>query len=251
MKAYNEVISLGYNCEISFRIRDYYGKLCSWPFSWSYILDRDVFLEALDNLDEIFQGEVYVCRDPRVNSMIECGKYHICFHPRGEYVAADGSIPEETLEAAISELRNRVAHLVDKFKRALKDPAKNYVFFIGLTDNGKSDDEEFIIKLENKLNQLCPAQNYIVVAVVPQKRYREELSLLNSEHVKIRVIKDFGKQKCNDISTDARGWGKIFYEFLGRERIHSYYKNLAKHRRKRVIAAVKKRAARLVIGNRS
>lgn len=246
MKKCNEVISLGYNCEISFRIRDYYGELCSWPFSWSYILDRDTFLEALDNMEEIFQENVKVCLDPRVNSMIECEKYHICFHPRGSYVAQDGSIPDETFDEAVAELRQRVLHLVKKFKSSLLDRTKNYIFFIGLTDNGKTDDKEFIINLENKLDVLCPNKNYKLVVVVPDNRYKKELEELNSESIKIRRIKKFGKQKCNDISTDAIGWGKIFKEFLGAEGIHMYYQRLEKHRIERVIGAIKKRMQQLI-----
>lgn len=241
MKAYDEVISLGYNCEISFRIRDYYGRLCSWPFSWTYILDRDSFIMALNNLDAIFQGEVCVCQDPRVNSMIECGKYHICFHPRGEYVASDGSIPVETYPEAVGELRQRVSYLVEKFKAAVSDKNKNYVFFVGLTDNGKTSDKEFIINLEKALNRLCQNKNYTLVVVVPRKRYSKELELLNTNKVKIRKIRKFGTQKCNDISTDMFGWGRIFREFLGKDNIWSFYYRLQKHRLERITSAVKKR----------
>lgn len=246
MKKYDEVISLGYNCEISFRIRDYYGKLCSWPFSWTYILDRDAFLDALDNMDEIFQGEVYVSKDARVNSMIECGKYHICFHPRGEYVAEDGSIKQETFVEAVDELQQRISYLVKKFKEALQNTSKQYIFFIGLTDNGKTDDIEFLISLKSKLNKLCPSGNYELVAVVAKNRFDEKLKKFDEERIKIRTIKSFGKQKCNDISTDAKGWGKIFSEFLGRDYIQMYYWRLEKHRVERTLMAVKKRIKRFI-----
>lgn len=246
MKSYDEVISLGYNCEISFRIRDYYGKLCSWPFSWTYILDRDAFISALNNLDEVFQGEVHICQDDRVNSMIECDKYHICFHPRGEYVSIDGTIPIAIFPQAVAELRQRVKYLVEKFETAMSDGEKNYIFFIGLTDNGKTCDKEFIVNLENALNHICLKQNYTLVVVVPKKRYSKELEQLNTDKVKIRTIKYFGKQKCNDISTDMFGWGRIFREFLGDDNIWSFYRRINSHRLKRIISAIGRRIVRIM-----
>ncbi|MGN0437490.1 MAG: hypothetical protein ACI4F4_03130 [Lachnospiraceae bacterium] len=241
MKAYDEVISLGYNCEISFRIRDYYGKLYSFPFSWSYILDRDEFLKALDNLEQIFQGEVHVCKDNRVNSMIECDKYHICFHPRSEFVADDGTIPEETFDKAVEELRTRVMYLVKKFKVGLKDPNKQFVFLVGITDNGKTSDYDFLFELKSKLDILCPAQNYVLVAVIPENRLTTELKLINDERIKIRKIRRFGTQKCNDISTDMFGWGRIFKEFLGKENLGWFFYRLNKHRVERILQAVCRR----------
>ncbi|MCI6997560.1 MAG: hypothetical protein MR936_12430 [Eubacterium sp.] len=241
MKNYDEVISLGYNCEISFRIRDYYGKLCSWPFSWTYILDRDAFLDALSDLEQIFQGKVHVCQDNRVNSMIECDKYHICFHPRSEFVAADGTIPDTTLQDAISELRERVLYLTKKFESALKNTEKQFIFFVGLTNNGKTTDYDFLIKLKSKLDLLCPAKNYILVAVVQKNKYTADLEQLKDDNIKIRTIKKFGKQRCNDISTDMLGWGKLFKEFLGKENLNGFYIRLTVHRLKRIFNAILKR----------
>ena len=44
------IVSLGYNCEISFRIEDYYGKLDSYLFSWSFEDSRKGFIKALEKL---------------------------------------------------------------------------------------------------------------------------------------------------------------------------------------------------------
>lgn len=237
---FDEVVSLGYNCEVSFRIENALGELNSMPFSWAYILDRDLFLEALENPKEIFQNEVSVCRDPRVNTMIQCDKYKICFHPRAEYVDADGTIIENTFREACDELRSRVAHLTDKFEKLLQSE-KRTLFLVGVTENGKTTDAEFIKKLYQYLCAKYVSKNFLLVAVIPKKRMNKELFSLESDRLKIRTIKRFGTQRCNDISTDASGWSKIFGEFLGKEYKKSFLKNLGKHRRERIFAAIKKR----------
>ena len=51
---FQNIVSLGYNCEVSFRIEDFtHEKINSYPFSWSYISDHKKFLEALQNLDDV------------------------------------------------------------------------------------------------------------------------------------------------------------------------------------------------------
>ena len=154
---------------------------------------------------------------------------------------ADGSIPLETFPEAVRELRERISHLVEKFEEALLNKDKNYLFFIGLTDNGKTSDKDFVINLENTLNRLCPNKNYTLVIIVPRKRYSEELEALNTDNVKVRRIRKFGTQRCNDISTDMFGWAKIFREFLGQDDVWSFYFRLQQHRLKRIVNAVKKR----------
>ena len=47
------LVSLGYNCEVSFRLEDYYGKLDSYLFSWSFEDSRSGFIKALENMEDV------------------------------------------------------------------------------------------------------------------------------------------------------------------------------------------------------
>ena len=53
IKGFDHIVSLGYNCEVSFRIEDYQQeKLDSYPLSWAYVKDQDDLTNALEHLDE-------------------------------------------------------------------------------------------------------------------------------------------------------------------------------------------------------
>jgi hypothetical protein len=77
---FDEVTSLGYNCEVGFRIQDYFGLMDSYPYSWAYCLDRKLFLESLDNLDDILTGDITLMP----SGMFRCEKYQISFHASKE-----------------------------------------------------------------------------------------------------------------------------------------------------------------------
>ena len=72
------IISLGYNCEISFRIRDYYGKLDSTIYSWCYIKNCKDFLKSLDDPNCLVDDEKYL----NSNGMYQCRNYDILFHTK-------------------------------------------------------------------------------------------------------------------------------------------------------------------------
>ena len=242
MDRFDEVVSLGYNCEISFRLENCFGKINSWPFSWSYILDRELFIEALNHLEEIFQDSVSICKDPRVNAMVQCDKYKICFHPRGQYVDENGHVIEEKFfPEGESELKSRVKHLISKFIQLQKDKNKRTLLICGVEDDGKDDTIEFIKKLDKTIHALFDSNNYILLIVLPKHKYNNEIKGLESKQLKIRKIRSFGVQKCNDISTDMHGWGRIFLEFLGVKYSFAFYNRLTKHRIVRIYGAIKKR----------
>ena len=51
---YDVVAGLGYNCEISFRLENFYGHINAFPFSWSYVLEREYFPKVLENIELLF-----------------------------------------------------------------------------------------------------------------------------------------------------------------------------------------------------
>lgn len=232
----DEIISLGYNCEISFRIENYLGTLNSFPFSWTYVLDRKLFVEALNDIDHIHDGDNEFCTDPRVNSMICYNKYKLCFHPRGEYCNPNGTIIENKYNEAIEELNSRIDHLVYKFKEILNSN-KKILFIVSVTNNGEMPDNEYILGIFNSLNKLSKNKDFILVAVLQKKELKKDLKNIENERLKIRTVKKFGTQRCNDIFTDSIGWYKIFSEFY-KEKHLSYFFRLTSHRILRCFGAL-------------
>ena len=67
----------------------------SYPYSWAYCLDRKLFLESLDNLDDILTGDITLMP----SGMFRCEKYQISFHASKEKDAlfVDGKPNEEVV----------------------------------------------------------------------------------------------------------------------------------------------------------
>jgi len=150
---FDKIVSLGYNCEVSFLIEDYWGVLDSYPFSWGYVKDREAFIWSLDHMDTILEGEIwfepwacmYLCR----NSMIS-------FHPRmraDELMHEDGSENIENRKKAIAELRSRISYLSGKM-RELFAGTESVLFLAKVKSEGKDADAAYIKGLYETIKRL-------------------------------------------------------------------------------------------------
>lgn len=55
------IVSLGMNCEVSSRLQFYYGKISSYPFSWSKINDKELLVDCLDNdFKDLLTGDISI-----------------------------------------------------------------------------------------------------------------------------------------------------------------------------------------------
>ncbi len=58
---FDNIISLGYNCEVSYRINDFAHKpIDAYPFSWAYTLDPSLFAKCLWHLDDLLKGDIEI-----------------------------------------------------------------------------------------------------------------------------------------------------------------------------------------------
>ena len=89
---FENIVSLGYNCEVSFRIEDFTGEgIDSYPFSWAYVNDSEHFITCLWELDGLLSGKIEVLPW----GMFLDKKYQIAFHGKGdakELFNVDGSL---------------------------------------------------------------------------------------------------------------------------------------------------------------
>ena len=98
------------NCEVSFQIEKYLGKIDASLFSWAFIENEELFLDALNNIDNIFSDKIS-CAE-QTEDMFWCEQYRIAFHGRTNkklMLDDNNNIINETLyDECISELRNRI-----------------------------------------------------------------------------------------------------------------------------------------------
>lgn len=222
---FDKIVSLGYNCEVSFLIEDYWGEVDSYPFSWGYVKNREAFVWCLDHMDEILQGEIwfepwacmYLCR----NSMIS-------FHPKmsaEKLMNEDGSENMENRKKAIAELRSRTAYLVSKLRK-LFTGIENVLFLAKVKSEGRDADVVYIHNLHETIERLKIAGGgYKLVLVFEKACECKEFQKLEDKNLAIRYVNRFADDGKTDTDSDWDGWLRIFQEFDVRD-TEQYYKRI-------------------------
>lgn len=224
MEKFDEIISLGYNCEVSFRIEDFFGKINPMPFSWSYILDRSKFPEVLRNCTTILSRGESLCED----HMVKCNLYDIKFHPRYSILPQFGAYTEEQYQSAVNELRDRVAHLTEKFV-TLCHSDKQTLFVMKVEDYGNEENVSYVRAVVDALNEVYISQNFMLAVFMQTTGITQELKNLESNRLKIFGLKKFAPKKHTNTMGDVKGWYRAFCE-LTREKEKKYFRRVNKRR---------------------
>lgn len=232
---YDVVASLGYNCEISFRLENFFEHINAMPFSWSYVLERDSFPAVLENIDPLFAGEVRLLED----HMILCENTNIKFHPRYEILLKNGSVTEESLAEATEELKSRVAHLKNKYKELLTGN-KNTLFLLKVENKGEESNVNYIRAVTEALRKTYCAGTFTLAVLIEKEAFTPAIQQLEEEQIRIRVLKGFAPRKHTDIAGDVKGWYRILKELTG-EAGKGYWKRLWEKRAEWFLAVLKKK----------
>lgn len=208
MEKYNKIVGLGYNCEISFRIKNAFGALDAQLFSWAYVSDRDKFVEALYDPKRIYSGDLTLTAD----NMFECNVTGIRFHPRHDVLEDDSRESTEKMEWCKNELKQRVEHLKEKHT-SLMNGNNRTLFLMKILPTNEADDISFIQAVYEALKKMYLSGTYTLVIILPKKGLKDSIKQLENDILKIRTLKWFPAQKHTDIASDSRGWLKIFWEF--------------------------------------
>lgn len=118
-RKFDVYVSLGYNCEVSFRIRDFLNSpIDSYPFSWCYVTRPERLGECLENMDDILKHKTKLLPW----GMILDEKYGLSFHIKvlKSRLLQDGQDNKEIYQEALLELQSRFRHLIFKFRELLK-----------------------------------------------------------------------------------------------------------------------------------
>lgn len=217
------IMSLGYNCEVSFRIEDYFGMLDSYLYSWSFEENRDNFLLSLQSIDDVFMNDVQLQPD----HMFRDERYKIKFHPRYDILPKTGEVSKEVYDMGLQELTNRISHLKLKTVNVLKGK-KPIVFLIKIADLGEEDNIAYILRLFEILKENVIA-SFTLIAVLEKKAATKELMKIQNEQLQIRILKKFAPINHTDIMGDIKGWYRILKEFTYADS-KQYYRNLRKRR---------------------
>ena len=204
-RKYDHIVSLGNNCEFSFQFFTNYGFVDANMFSWVYVGDWEKMREAVADVDGIFSEGI-----SGPDWMYICNKYDIKFHGRAsnrELFDENGKPVEAVVESDKAELRERVEHLKEKFKKVLNtDESKLYV----LKD---PKDTDFVLRMKATLDKVV-RNGYDFLVVVTRDELQRYEGLVN-EHIFVRAVEKFSPvaHVTSKKKADMRGWKKILREF--------------------------------------
>ena len=124
---FDHIISLGYNCETSFKALKYFRFEEAGLFNWSYSHSINELINALNNFDSICTGDFEY-----PNPLWECKNTHIRFHGKANIqLYMEQPVSEEIIESDRKELVERMAYLKEKFLNFIRnDSSKLFVYKI-------------------------------------------------------------------------------------------------------------------------
>lgn len=211
---FDTIVSLGFNCEVSFRIQDHLnGHLDSYPFSWCYLYGNANLPRVMDHLDSLLSGDIVL----QGNGMLRCETCHMAFHGRAQIDQlrlADGSVNTPVYDRTVDELKSRLKHLSKKFQNLLQGE-KTTLF---LSKNAKIalnpvQAREDIAELSVWLESHYKGGRYLLVIVVEEPYLTRDLKRMENDHLTFRTVKQFAKEGKAQSGGDHQGWERILQEF--------------------------------------
>lgn len=218
-----KIISLGYNCEVSFQIEKYVENWDASLFSWAYVSNDLKFLDAMKNIEDVFKHDI-LFHMPTPDMWCDV-KYDIKFHGRAHkdtMFDSEGNLIDNVVyDECLEELRSRLEHLKEKFLNSL-DSDDEKIFIRKLRITPKQNDSEvleFIQNLNDILNSKVKGSRYKLYIVLEKEYYKPEWQSIESDHLFIRTVDYFAPDGDTKEGADHESWKVIFDEILKQKTI--------------------------------
>lgn len=204
---YDYIFSLGYNCEIGFRLVRYFKFEESSIFNWAGVNSMDILLDALKNFDDI--GKKGFAPPP---PLWFCKASNIFFH--GKTPVEDLLNNPELMQHDLEDLTSRLAYLKEKFLRILRSDSRK-LYIRKIAHNDINDD---ILQKISTLKQIMlelGGRNFDIL-IVTEEKDREFFK--DAEGFIFRTVTQFPPDTyAVDNSFFNNGWNEIFDEFYVRK----------------------------------
>lgn len=199
MKKYGHIISLGYNCEVSFQFFLKYHFVESSLFAWVNCQDCSHMIEALKNLDRLtskgFKADGFMYCDLATG---------IAFHAKEDKGESDKEKQQE--------LKSRILHLKEKFLKTASDGKENlYIFKYPSREKNEQKVQQDILTLYRTLTQ--KVKNDFDLLIIFEKAAYPSLHI-NHAHIYIERVGYFTPDNAVTAPPyDQKAWGKIFSKY--------------------------------------
>lgn len=205
---YGHIISLGYNCEVSFQFFKKYRFTESSLFAWCACPNIETMRAAIDNLETVGAGKI-----KPASPMWRCQNTKISFHGKGRRSMWDNPT-QEFFDNDLKELKSRLAHLRQKFATTGQDGKKNlYIYKCSPVDVVSSDIILKINELYKTISNRC--QNPFDLLIILEKNILPDIEQkIDNPHIFVRRVKFFtDPAHVTSKPYDQRSWRRIFSEF--------------------------------------
>ena len=196
-ECFDRIVSLGYNCEVSFRIRDYLDRpIDSYPLSWSYILDQSLMPQILDAMynRQLTEGQFRIQENGMVFYPGIQSAFHLK-HKKQQKTPADEKKPYAVRDE-IEELKSRMLHLQNKYIQLLNGD-ESVLFVVKVQDRdlsgGFTEEQicENIRQIESHLGERKKNGQYRILAVLRERSLTKQIESISGENLVIDAVPCF------------------------------------------------------------
>lgn len=207
---FNNIISLGVNCENTFVIQDLFGNIDSTLFTWAFIEDPFMLSEYIANPDILFTDGMTLTP----SKMFRCNRTRFVFHSRMQkedhIFDADEELPIDTLKEAEGEVHSRVEHLADKFWNRINSEDRN-LFVIKLFSHEEYKDNiiNLLAELTHSLDRKCLNKDFMLMCILEDDYAQSIEQEIRDNRLVIKRIRNFAHWTSTD-KFDEEGWKEVY-----------------------------------------
>lgn len=206
IKRYDHIISLGYNCEVSYQLFKHNKFLESNLFAWAGIPSLQVLLTVLPNI-ELVGSEDYAGPDSSV--MYTCNATKVRFH--GKTSPKEIQNNPECYRADKEEIISRIAFLKSKFISVVNE--NSHKLFILKVKSTETDIDKKIDDIQLLLSRINNGSFDLLVVL--EEAFAQKLPLLKKSNLYIRTVSSFAPDNAvTSKHLNFKEWQRIFDEFV-------------------------------------
>lgn len=181
---FQHIVSLGYNCEVSYRIKDYIRTgIDSYPLSWAYMKKQNELVHILDTIDSCYTSKLTI----EDSGMFYCEDLNISLHTTVPHKKVSEYSEDEKQEYVIQgerEIKERFKYLCEKWHRLLESN-ESTLFVLKLCSRKSLKYYVSLIRgLDEWLSKNYVSQKYYVACFFDDNEMLEETrQWIESEHI--------------------------------------------------------------------
>lgn len=200
---FDYIVSLGYNCEVSFRIEEYLGHgIDSYPLSWAYVSDQQKMSFILENLDKTYSSELELTDW----GMFHCKDVPITLHTTVAHQDLQSMTAQQRQqfdEQAQAEIRSRFRHMCGKWHQLLN--SGDSTLFL-LKQQPWNKDLNCFVETERWLHQNYKGGRYLLAVAVEDRALGKQIADLLPGNCAVLCVSRFADDSDTQNGGDRAGW---------------------------------------------